>query len=119
MATGDVNRLREVLDEIIDLHPDDIELIYLVEQARALTYRDRVKAVTARATAKGEYGMTDEEIKAVIRFSLRHPNMSNRDVGRRFGCDGGRVSEYCGTKRNERLDRLRKEVQDELRSDQD
>jgi len=114
MATGSVNRLREVLDEILDLYPDDIELVDLVEQARALTYRDRVKAVTARATAKGEHGMTDDEIKAVIRFSIRHPSMSNRDIGRRFGCDGGRVSEYLGTKRNKRLDRLRKEVQDEL-----
>lgn len=114
MATGDVNLLREKLDEIADLYPDDIELQDLVAQAHSLTRRSRVKLQVARATAKGEDALTDDEIKRIIRFSWANPTMSNRAVGRMFGCDGGRVSEFCGTKKTDRLVRLREEVRNEL-----
>jgi hypothetical protein len=110
MATGDVQLLREKLVEIVGLYPHDHALRELVAEAISLTRRSRVKRVTAKAKARGEHAMSDSEIKAVIRYSRQHPHLSNREVGALFGCDGGRVSEYCGTKRTARLDRLREEV---------
>lgn len=110
MATGDVQLLREKLAEIAQLYPVDQQLQALVYDAVRLTRRSRVKRVTAPARARGERAMSDDEIKAVIRYSRRHPHVSNREVGQLFGCDGGRVSEYCGSKKTRRLERLREEV---------
>ncbi|MBC7286373.1 hypothetical protein [Hoeflea sp.] len=37
----------------------------------------------------------------VQRFARLHPNMPQREIGRRFGIDGGRVSEILFGKRGE------------------
>jgi hypothetical protein len=110
MATGDVNLLREVLADIRALHENDARTVALVDEAIDLTYRQRYKRTTAAAKARSERSMTDDEIKEVIRYARLYPTLSNRSVGRQFGIDGGRVSEYLGSKCNERLDRLRDEV---------
>lgn len=109
MATGDVTKLRLILVGQIIKHREDAETVDALSKALHLTRRTRHKAGRAAPTARSEDTMTDEEIRAVIKYARAFPHFSNRKIGRRFGIDGGRASEYLGSKKNARLDRLRAE----------
>lgn len=59
------------------------------------TYRNS-PVKKAAATARK---MTNEIADEVIDYAAAHPEMSNRQIGRHFGIDGGRVSEALTGKR--------------------
>lgn len=52
--------------------------------------RKRPPAKFARVRSRR---ITSDVVREVLRFSTQHPDVPNRDIGRRFGIDGGRVSE--------------------------
>ena len=98
MATGDVNRCRALLDEVLDvLAMEGREDLYAkIVEAKELTRRDRYKPVVARPRR----GSLTPELAAQIRdFVGLHPNWNNRRIGAYFGVDGGRVSEALGSKK--------------------
>lgn len=114
MATGDVNELRR---RIYKIKREFGWIRGLGDELDALipfTRRDRSKkAPNARPSRKSANSQSDEEIRKIIRFALDHPTWEHREIGDRFGIDGGRVSDYLGSIRSRRLNRLRDEVAQE------
>jgi hypothetical protein len=86
---SEVARVRDVLlPRIILSAPPDI-----ADELRAilpLLKRDQHKPRYGRTTAKRVTAAIRDAVKAAV---MADPSAPNRDIGRRFGIDGGRVSE--------------------------
>lgn len=80
-------RIPEVREELKRL-ADEHGIPRLRELAEELYRRPAAKRALPRARM-----MTDELRQRIREYVATHPTMSNRDVGRHFGVDGGRVSE--------------------------
>lgn len=90
--TRTIPQIRERLHEIAREH-GLAELHLLAEETKR---RQHARRAAPRARA------VTEELAAQVRaFAAANPNMPNRDVGRHFGIDGGRVSEILHGKRGE------------------
>lgn len=78
------------------------------------TRRDRAKpGKNAKPNRRAANSLPDEKIKEIMHYALDNPEEEHRSVGRRFGVDGGRISEFLGSLRTERMIRLRDEVAQE------
>ena len=70
----------------IGLHYDIPEILEVVSKMQ----RRKPKYPVARAKRRS---LTPELAERIRNYKRSHPNMSNREIGERFGVDGGRVSE--------------------------
>jgi hypothetical protein len=88
----------EIRDELIaiaaDLHPVVGDRI----RALALETKRRSPVRRARITARKVTPELADEVEA---FAARNPRLRMSEIGRRFGIDGGRVSEILAGKRGE------------------
>jgi hypothetical protein len=78
----------EMLPRIIRDAPPDIAAALM--ECLPLLRRKSYKLRYGRQTAKPVTAAIRDAVKAAVRAD---PGVANRDIGRRFGIDGGRVSE--------------------------
>lgn len=81
------SRLLIIADNINDMNFDAEKNI---RQVVARMYRMHTKPRRAKPTAKRMTAALAENIRE---YCKRFPELSNREIGRMFGVDGGRVSE--------------------------
>ncbi len=98
MATGDIPIARGHLENIIKrIRQRQPKLAAeLDEEVLRRMYRDQWKKRKARATRNSVDKLTEDQ-RAEIK-ELADQGVSNRDIGRMFNVDGGRVSEVLGSK---------------------
>ena len=108
MATGDVILMREAINNAIEAIEDirkrmsftDRELTDIQDElvvALELSRRDRWKNVRAKPSAKRSIRDLSEDEINMVKY-LSSEGVPNRDIGHRFGFDGGRVSDLLGSK---------------------
>lgn len=82
-------RMQALAQEQSALASRQIEIAHELEELVQHSYR-RPAAKHARTQAKR---VTPELAERIREFAINNPKMPNREIGRIFGVDGGRVSE--------------------------
>lgn len=84
---------RDLLKEIAHVAPLGIARRMLNDVLPLMTRSKAIKSAPCRAK-----GVNYELARAVKRYADLHCKTPNRDIGRKFGIDGGRVSEIMNSK---------------------
>jgi hypothetical protein len=94
-----IPQVREELEAIADSIERALPVTALRLRVLAASTRRRFHGRKARAKA---LHVTEDMAERVRAYCKAHPDLSNREVGRAHGIDGGRVSEILYGKRGER-----------------
>lgn len=71
---------------------DADEVLILADQIDALA-RETIRRSSGKRAAPTARRLTPELADRIRAFVERHPDMTNREIGARFGVDGGRVTD--------------------------
>jgi hypothetical protein len=87
--------VREAMQRIGDFKVEVDNITKILDEAQGLMFRE----VNIPRGARRAAPMTAQKAQLIRDFKKKNPSMINREIGKHFGVDGGRVSEALNYKR--------------------